>query len=194
MSSFNGTIQEIPSIAIDNFERTDVKYYFLSHCHTDHLRGISGLSGDTPLYATPISSFIIRRKYPTLDVRELEIGVVKNFEVSRDDGESMHFEVTALSAGHCMGAAMFLFRIEGMDILYTGDFRISIENAMRMKELQEIVDYENLVLYLDSTFMTPTYHKFPKLKDSIEKTIEVTEKHLKACSSHRGKVYQINFQ
>lgn len=174
-------------IAVDNFEKSGMKFYFLSHCHSDHLRGIAKLLTDSPLYATPISAFIIKRKYPQVEVRELEIGKGKNFDVKNSNGTTKSFVVTPLSAGHCLGACMFLFQVEGMDILYTGDFRISVNDAKRMRPLQEIVDYGNLVLYLDSTFMSPIYQKFPKLDQSIKKITEIAENHLKASSSHKGK-------
>lgn len=186
MSTFNGLIEEIPQISIDNFVTKGMKYYFLSHCHSDHLNGIEKLDQEAPLYATPISKLIVSRKYPKINIIELEIGVRRNFEVTSSDGKLLPFSLTALSAGHCIGACMLLFQIEGTDILYTGDFRISIENAKRIKALQEIIDYGNLVIYFDSTFFLSQYEKFPKINESIEKTIEIANNHLKACSSHKG--------
>lgn len=186
MSSFNGTINEIPSIAVDNFETSGKKFYFLSHCHTDHLKGIEQLPEGSLLYATPISSLIIRKKYPKLKINELEIGITKQFEVKEDNGNNLVFNVNALSAGHCIGACMLLFQIDGKDILYTGDFRISIDDAKKMIALREVADYGNLSLYLDSTFMLQKYAKFPKLKESIAKAIEVADKHIKSCRSHKG--------
>lgn len=186
MSTFNGLITEIPQISIDNFETKGMKFYFLSHCHSDHLKDIENFDEESPLYATPISKLIVSKKYPKINAIELDIGTSKNLEVANSDGSSLPFIVTPLSAGHCMGACMFLFQIEGTDILYTGDFRMSIDDAKKIKHLRDIVGYGNLVLYFDSTFFSPTYEKFPKLKDSIEKTIEIADKHLKACSSHKG--------
>lgn len=42
-SSFNGIIDEIPGISVDNFERAgavQARAYFLSHCHSDHTQGL----------------------------------------------------------------------------------------------------------------------------------------------------------
>lgn len=42
-SSFNGVIDEIPGISVDNFEKADAvqaRAYFLSHCHSDHTQGL----------------------------------------------------------------------------------------------------------------------------------------------------------
>lgn len=41
-SSFPGKIPEIPGIAVDNFEAHNLRSraYFLSHCHSDHTKGL----------------------------------------------------------------------------------------------------------------------------------------------------------
>lgn len=39
-SSFDGIIHEIPEVSVDNFQNTNCKAYFLSHCHTDHTSGL----------------------------------------------------------------------------------------------------------------------------------------------------------
>lgn len=186
MSSFDGRILEIPNIAVDNFDRSDQQYYFLSHCHSDHLKGIESLQTDAPFFATPISAFIIKRKFPNLNIEELEIGYRKNLETIKDDGEALNFSVMALSAGHCMGACLFLFQIEGCDIIYTGDFRISLKNAKNLKPLKEVIEYGNLILYLDSTFMKTSYAKFPTQRNSIKAVIHLIAEHFEASSSHKG--------
>lgn len=189
MSSFDGRILEIPHISVDHFDRNDQQFYFLSHLHSDHLKGIELLVTESPLLATPISSFIIKRKYPHLRVEELEVGYSRNLEVIKNDGTTLSFIVTSLSAGHCLGACMLLFQIEGTDILYTGDIRISLDNAKNIKLLKEVKEYGNLVVYLDSTFMKTTYAKFPSQRESIAAIIEATKNHLDTSSSHKGEKY-----
>lgn len=194
MSSFNGKLLEIPQISIDHFDNNDQQFYFLSHLHSDHLKGIEKLVTNSPFFASPISSFIIKKKYPHLQVEELEVGYSRNLEIINDDGSSLSFVVTSISAGHCMGACMFLFQIEGTDILYTGDIRISLDNAKNIKLLKEVRDYGNLVLYLDSTFMKSSYAKFPSQRESIAAIITVIKNHLDASSSHKGEKYFLKFQ
>lgn len=186
MSTFNGNIVEIPHIAVDFFEKTDRQFYFVSHLHSDHLRHLEHLQTEVPIFATPLSVFILSKKFPHLQFSELEIGYTKALETINEDGSTFHFNVTSINAGHCLGACMLLFQIEGCDILYTGDFRISLENAKNIKLLREVKDYGNLTLYLDSTFMKESYRKFPTQRESISKAIEVIRKHLSDSSSHKG--------
>lgn len=188
MSSFDGRIKEIPHISIDHFDRNDEQFYFLSHLHSDHLKGIEKLVTESPFFATPISALVIRKKYPHLRVEELEVGYSRNLEVTKHDGSTLSFVVTSLSAGHCMGACMILFQLEGADILYTGDIRISLDNAKNIKLLKEVRDYGNLVVYIDSTFMKSSYAKFPTHRESIAAIITAIKNHLNASSSHKGEL------
>lgn len=193
MSTFNGQLQEIRHISIDNFENTESKCYFLSHCHSDHMRSLENLSQiSQPLYTTTLSALIIQKRYPSINVQILEYGFPINIEFTDDDGKEVKFIVTALNAtGHCMGACMLLFQIEGLDILYTGDFRISLKHAQNIKTLNEIKSYSNLVLYLDTTFLNNSYKHFPSQHESSIKVIEIIDKHLSQSSSHKGIISQI---
>ena len=81
MSTFNGQIEEIPGIAVDEFTEQNIyensKVLFVSHCHTDHMHGLSELKDfKYPIYATSISALFIRKKFSNLEenIKELEIG------------------------------------------------------------------------------------------------------------------------
>lgn len=193
MSTFGGELKEIPDISIDHFVNKSCKYYFLSHCHSDHLRGISNLAEcDAPLYTTHLSSLIIKRRYPSINVQVLELGYPTPMEfVCEEDGKRTNFVVTSLNAGHCLGACMFLFQIEGLDILYTGDFRISLKNAQNIKVLREVKEYGNLIVYCDTTFLNESYKDFPKQSESCDKVVEVISQHLKASSSNKGEFFSV---
>lgn len=188
MSTFNGQIEEIGHISVDHFESKESKCYFLSHCHSDHMKSLENLSQiSQPLYTTELSALIIQKKYPSINVKILEYGFTTNIEFNDDDGKEVKFLVTPLNAtGHCLGACMFLFQIEGLDILYTGDFRISLKHAQSITILNEIKNNGHLVLYLDTTFLNQSYKYFPSQRDSCSKVIEVIDKHLSKSSSHRG--------
>ena len=44
MSSFNGRVVELPGVIVDHFVGSNVKeghFFFLSHCHKDHMEGLS---------------------------------------------------------------------------------------------------------------------------------------------------------
>lgn len=189
MSTFNGEISEISGISVDHFEDGKRKCFFLSHCHSDHMKGLLTLQTTAPIYATPISALIIRRTCPQLEdnIRILENGVLNSIELSADeDGPATSFVVTALSAGHCAGACQLLFQLEGCDILYTGDFRMNLKHAQNIKQFKEIRNHTNLSLYLDSTFMKESFANFPSQSESVNKVIEIVEAFLKKSKNHKG--------
>lgn len=187
MSTFDGKI-EIEGISIDEFVNIDQKCYFLSHCHTDHMRGLSLLTTNSPIYMSALSEIFIRKKYPLLkdNIKILEYNVATYVEIERKGCTG--FLVTALSAGHCAGACMLLFQVEGRDILYTGDLRISMKNALKIKILEEIRASENLVIYLDSTFFKTSFPNFPSQTESVKKILEIVEEFLKKSKNHKGKI------
>lgn len=102
MSTFLGQIQEIPLISIDNFENTNQKCYFLSHCHSDHLKGLKKLETNAPFYTTELSALIIRKRFPelTLNIQLLNAGFPVHIQFESEEGKEIHFIVTSLSAGH----------------------------------------------------------------------------------------------
>lgn len=79
MSTFGGLIDEIPGISVDRFDNGNLnsKVFFLSHCHSDHMRGLDeakdGLPG--PLYLSEVSRVFVQRKFPHLtNLKKLDIG------------------------------------------------------------------------------------------------------------------------
>lgn len=189
MSTFNGEINEIAGIAVDYFENAELKCYFLSHCHTDHTKGLAMLQTDAPIYATAISALIIRSKCPHLkdNIRELEMGIPTAIELDSDDeSTTSSFVVTAISAGHCAGACQLLFQTDGHDILYTGDFRMSLKNAQNITLLNEIKNRKNVIAYIDSTFMKPSFANFPTQTESVNKIVAVVRRFLEKSPRHKG--------
>lgn len=183
MSSFNGEIKEIVGISVDNFVKINQKCYFLSHCHSDHLRGLCLLITNANIYLSALSALFIRKKFPQLEknIKVLELGIPTYIEI-----EKTSFTVTALPAGHCAGALMLLFQIEGCDILYTGDYRMSIKNARRMKILENIAKNDCLSIYLDSTFLKTSYPNFPSQTTSVDKIIDIVAKFLNKSENNKG--------
>lgn len=194
MSTFDGEIVEIPGISVDNFNNNQQKCYFLSHVHSDHLKGLTrlGLVTGVHIYMTSISALFIRERYPHLvsNIRELEIGFPLEIEVLLPDDRPIKFVVTALSAGHCPGSCMLLFQLEGCDILYTGDFRISLRNAQNIKVLHELRTHPNFVIYLDSTFMKKSFPKFPSQTESVKKIARITGEYLRRSENHKGETLE----
>lgn len=184
MSTFDGILLEIQELSVDSFENTDAECFFLSHCHTDHMRGLAELTTTAPIYMTSVSSLIVSSKWPHLQVniKILETSVATSVELTHKS-----FVVTALSAGHCAGSCMLLFQIEGLDILYTGDFRISLSNLEKFQQLREVQDNNQLSIYLDSTFLKKSYTKFPKQSESVEAILKMVGSFLHTSKDRRGK-------
>lgn len=79
MSTFAGIMNELKCISVDRFddENLNSKLFFLSHCHMDHMVGLSdGIPG--PLYVSSISSIIIRKQFPHIK----EVVVLKENGIS----------------------------------------------------------------------------------------------------------------
>lgn len=79
MSTFGGLVDEIPGISIDKFNGVNLnsKIFFLSHCHTDHMHGLSEAKDDLPgpLYLSEVSAVFVQRKFPHLNkLKTLKIG------------------------------------------------------------------------------------------------------------------------
>lgn len=188
MSTFNGKIQEIPGISVDEFVNVDEKCYFLSHCHTDHMEGLSTLQTEAPFYTTAISALFLQSKFPDLkdNIKILEFGVATSIDLQHNEDSVQNFIVTALSAGHCPGSCMLFFQTEGFDVLYTGDFRMSMKNLSQVKLLDTIGSHANVIIYLDSTFMKTSFLNFPSQTESVVKIVELVDSHLKGNENNTG--------
>ncbi|CAO1366603.1 unnamed protein product [Diamesa serratosioi] len=192
MSTFNGQIEEISGIAVDEFSEENIhentKALFVSHCHSDHMHGLAELKNfEYPIYATSISALFIRTKFPNLkeNIKELEIGFPTAIDIQLSDDEKISFVVTCLSAGHCPGSCMFLFETDTKAILYTGDFRTSLKNLGNIKQFKELRDHDNVVIYMDSTFFKKSFSKFPTQTESVQKIIELVDNWIKKSNHHK---------
>jgi Cft2 family RNA processing exonuclease len=156
------------------------------------MQGIKSFKSEAPIYATSLSALIIRKQFPHLEqnLRILEMGQATAVVVMKDDRTEAlnHFTVTAIPAGHCIGSCMLLFQIEGADVLYTGDFRMLLKDAISLSHLNEIRSNGNVIVYLDSTFMKTSYPSFPSQTDSVMKINELVRNFLKKSKTHKGEL------
>jgi len=76
-------------------------------------------------------------------------------------------EVTLLDANHCPGAVLFLFKVEGLYYLHTGDFRY--QPAMKLYPALQDIAIE--ALYLDNTFCEP-HHQFPPQHEMVTAVVD----------------------
>jgi len=153
------------NLSVDGFnwgELRGVKYYFLTHFHSDHYMGL------TKKWKYPIicSSITKRLLLSMLYVPESKITTI-------DPGESKKFGdcvVTALDANHCPGALMFVIQLtSGQTILHTGDFRA----IAHMETKLEVGQFSTIdQVYLDTTYCKPEYD-FPPQAEVIERTLQI---------------------
>ncbi|XP_060850020.1 protein artemis-like [Rhopalosiphum padi] len=197
MSTFCGKLEEkeLSFIGIDSFEShlLNCSTFMLSHFHKDHMRGIQDHSFQVTfnntknmmLYASPLTITFLKRN-KTINLREdklisLEIGFPNLLKVHSDIFE--YICVTLLPAGHCPGSVMFLIEAGAHRILYTGDFRIQLQDFKLFKPL--LIDNEGnrgpkniSALYLDTTFASKKYYEFPMRKESSANLIKLVEEWL----------------
>ncbi|KAF5300245.1 hypothetical protein FQR65_LT09199 [Abscondita terminalis] len=196
MSTFSGKIVEIPEISVDNFEgqNTNSLVYFLSHCHTDHMRGLNNpvfqnvlsVRSGVYLYASSISIKILKNDPQYSDIgRKLKEIPVHNATLIKIPHREQFFTVTALPAGHCPGSVMFLFEINGKNILYTGDYRVSSTDLEKYKAFYSLGKLKNIhKMYLDTTFFAKSFAKFPLRQDSINSICSYIKEWLEMNLNH----------
>lgn len=76
MSTFKGIIAEIPGISVDQFqnENHNSRAFFVSHCHTDHIRGIETIkflkllkdNEKAKIYTSGVTQIILNANFPLL--------------------------------------------------------------------------------------------------------------------------------
>lgn len=118
----NGQVLSEAPIAVDFWPKQkhnlENKLLFLSHCHSDHTKGLDK-SWSQPIYTSETNSLILinviglKEKY----IKTLSINVRHRLETST----GIEIYVRLIDAEHCPGAVMYLF--EG---IFTRNIRSSI--------------------------------------------------------------------
>lgn len=198
MSTFDGVIKEFPHIRIDCFIRNGPLPLacFLSHVHSDHLRGLESLKSPFIYCSASTKQLLLRlEKYPhrmnfakgVLETRKQTYRHLKKLlrpiplhtptEIELSPGNSIR--VTLFDANHCTGAVMFLIEGHGKAILYTGDIRSEpwwIESLARIPCLVPYTCGQKFLdnIYLDTTFATSQapYKDFPSKADGLAELLE----------------------
>lgn len=195
MSTFLGLIEEIPGISVDRFdgENLNSSAYFLSHCHVDHMQGLSHMFFEDLkrynkyLYCSRISKVFLESKYYDIETCIKDIDICEKTLIeykSKDNDQTTDtLFVTCIPAGHCPGSVMFLFEKMDKLILYTGDFRINPRDYKKLKPLHysrgiDTFPKKFTKMYLDTTFLDPDFAFLPTRKESINVMCEVVKKWL----------------
>lgn len=156
------------------------RIFFLSHCHKDHMKGLGSREllvalnrRGTFLHCSEVTRALLLHYntefcdlIPFLKTLPMEEPVSMKLEPSLDAGE-LNFTVTLLPAGHCPGSVMFLFEGSNGTALYTGDFRLTVDETKKIQPLHPGGMLTNITtLYLDTTFCTPIASDIPDRETS----------------------------
>ena len=126
----------------------DVRHWLLTHAHSDHTCGLRASFDAGTIYCSTITKRLVAREFP---------GRLGDRIETLDPGASVtvgRTTITAIDAGHCPGAVLFLLAHEsGATALHTGDMRASpaVTEATKEALAGRAVD----VLYLDTTYAAP---------------------------------------
>lgn len=171
-------------IVIDDFDvnRLGVKkgeaVFFLSHAHSDHLRGLN----ETWDFGTIVCTKTTRNYVQGKLRGKTRANFYTDFEMFEPtmflqlDGLSLTF--TALPACHMSGAVMFKFEYENRsgkrrNIFYTGDFRFA-SKMQSWRRLFDECDFDLLII--DDTFIAPRWQYIPTIEESIHYVLQLVEK------------------
>ncbi|XP_017794378.1 PREDICTED: protein artemis-like [Habropoda laboriosa] len=168
MSTFLGLIKEIPGVSVDRFDGENLtsSVFFLSHCHIDHMQGLSDLffmhldDHKKYLYCSPITKELLKNrfKFRSSSVKEINVNTSTIIEY-------------------------FIFERNNLSILYTGDFRINPLDFPKLKGLHYYEDSKLIPrtftkIYLDTTFLSNDFPSFPTRQESMVKICEITKEWL----------------
>ncbi|RYP37893.1 hypothetical protein DL767_002765 [Monosporascus sp. MG133] len=199
MSTFMGIVREFPDIRIDYFCELDQRpplACFLSHVHSDHLRGLDTLKSPF-VYCSPATREILLRleklpsrlnyargitekRNPTYKELEkivkplpLETPVVLKLK------PGLQIQATLFDANHCVGAVMFLVEGGGKAVLYTGDIRSEPWWVNAIARNPCILEYSSGLRSLDCIYLDTSvlddYHiqtKAEGLRELLEKVAQ----------------------
>jgi len=177
---------------VDRFggENLNSSAYFLSHCHSDHMQGLSQTffehlkKYNKYFYCSRISKVFLESKYYDIETCVKDIDIDKRIPIEyKSKGYSDYLFVTLISAGHCPGSVMFLFEKMDKLILYTGDFRINPRDYSKITSLHyrrncAVIPKKLAKVYLDTTFLDPAFTFLPTRKESMNVMCKVVKEWL----------------
>ncbi|XP_013411942.1 protein artemis-like [Lingula anatina] len=201
MSTFCGQMREYSRISLDRFDKENLEStaFFLSHCHTDHMVGLSYPSflyrlnscRDIKLYCSEVTRQILLHmqdgNYKHLDkhVVALSENNPTRLRIPNFSGKAEEVVVTLIPAAHCPGSVMFLFEGEEGTVLYTGDFRLEKGSAARIPQLNSGSRSKNIrSLYVDTTFCTPKAFHIPSRQECRDVIISVIDSWIQLSPAH----------
>jgi DNA cross-link repair 1C protein len=204
MSSFPGKFKEYDFISIDrfNYDNLSSSLFFLSHCHEDHMIGLNDPAffaclqkQNYKLYCHEITAAFLltdarysslRSHISALKANETYVIDIPSSSCSSDDVANT-ISVTLLPAYHCPGSVMFLIEGANGNILYTGDFRLSLNDVAQISHLKCTSGIVKEIdgLYLDTTFLNKEAMILPSREESAAAVVAEAMEWLARSESHR---------
>uniref|UniRef100_A0A915BRU4 Protein artemis n=1 Tax=Parascaris univalens TaxID=6257 RepID=A0A915BRU4_PARUN len=220
MSTFSGRIRDCSWISIDHFgdENLFSMFFFLSHCHQDHMKGLADdsfydrLSNQKCfLYCHPTTLILLEAfsQYKRI-LKYIKTEVVgETFHVTNSSGISAEIQptnsssssaadVTFIDAKHCPGSIMILLEFDtGKRVLYTGDFRFVKDDWLSCKILRDPENSSTFKrideLYFDSTFCRRGSEAIPSRKQSGVLFVRMVKEWLDARPDNKVLVWSSNY-
>ncbi|KAI9491333.1 beta-lactamase-like protein [Zychaea mexicana] len=176
---YDGIIREYPAIAIDRFTpRIGVKYYFLTHAHSDHTQGLQDVHFRGQVHCSEGTAVLMRHKkvrgkpyFRHLKGQLTTHPLFQSFVLNTE--EHGRLTVTFYPSNHCPGAVMILLEGKNGTVLHTGDMRA--ESDLLQTHLTELPLKNVKHLYLDTTFCTDHHREFITKKQSISLLFELID-------------------
>ncbi len=132
----------LPELELWLDPRSNVATAWVSHAHSDHARGVHGT-----VFGTRETLAIYEIRWPSEGPRVLQ---------AMEFGQPIEFRgarLTALPAGHILGAAQLRIEFQGETLIYTGDIKLRPPLA---GQTTEVALCDRLIV--ESTFGLPVYH------------------------------------
>ena len=168
-SKFKGFIADVPFIRVDYITKEMDYLYFVSHAHTDHLMG---LNKEVKIHCTEPTGLYLQLKF---DIPCNNIIILKQRQIINHKNKELCVEL--LDANHCNGSCMFLFKYNGVQVLYTGDCRLDGKYLSTNKTVFENMNLTHL--YFDNTFSSARFYELPTIEESLHCLIRFIKKNPK---------------
>jgi Cft2 family RNA processing exonuclease len=139
-----------------------VDFSFISHAHIDHA------VRHKEILATKETARLYEHRFGKTKFNILEYNRPKRFFRKFESNSGIKVEL--FPSGHILGGAQILMEIEGLRIVYTGDFKLRRCFTAKKAEVKKCD-----VLIMESTFGLPRYI-FPDRKELTEKITEFVDR------------------
>ena len=189
--SLMSALNPVPSTSlfVDEFQPSEATrrlhpgaVFFLTHCHSDHMNGLSRHWRLGELHTSTGSVPYLQRKFGKLPLKTHPVD--EPFEVW-DPKSLVTLTCTFVDACHCPGAVIIIF--EGFanrrgPVIYTGDFR-HCDELRQNQTLQRVADLAFVgklercqQMFLDTTCQEPSLFKLPEKEHSIRMLLDLLDR------------------